>query len=373
MIRILQVLDTLDVCAGMTSVVVNYHRRIDRGRVQFDYLVFSKSKNGYDHEIEALGGHVYWIPRPGLNKTFRRDTTAFFSVHAKDYVALHCHMLWAPAVFGPFARKYGISHVIAHSHSTKFSDKPASALRNMGMVLLDRFWATHYMACSEDAKRLFYFVPKGSITILRNAIETERFAFDLEKRREARTALEADENTVLVGHVGRFSPEKNHGFLLKTFREFKRRVPNSKLILAGDGPLRAAIQRQVDQMNLRKNVVLLGTRNDMDCFYAGIDMLLLPSLFEGVPMVLLEAQASSLPCLVSTAVSSIADLTGLVRFYPLEAGEEAWANQMEELMERSSTIDRDWNTKKQFLEKGYDLTGAADFLADYYEKLDENV
>lgn len=371
MIRVLQVLDTLDACAGMTSVVVNYHRRIDRSRVQFDYLVFETGDASCQGEIEALGGRIYTIPRPGLSKLFFSQTEGFFSAHGKEYAAIHCHPIWAPGVFGHYARKYGIPHVIAHSHSTRFSDRPLSALRNRGMALMDKLWVDKYMACSEEAKELFYFVPRERVELLRNPVETERFRFDEARRRHARAGLGIGTDTVLVGHVGRFSPEKNHTFLLRVFSEFHRRQVDSRLILVGDGPLREETEAQIRALGLEDAVLLLGTRLDMENLYLAMDLLLLPSLFEGLPMVLLEAQAGGLPCLASDRVPRAADLSGLVHFEPLESEAGGWADWMEALLKGAPEAGRNGTDLTPFREKGYDLTSAAEYLTGYYEKLSE--
>lgn len=353
----------------MTGVIVNYYRKLDHKRVQFDFLYFDDNGQNYKKEIAQLGGKVYRISKPAISRKSHKEINEFFERHYGEFTAIHCHPVWAPAVFAPIARKNGIQHVIAHSHLNKCSENLFSAFRNYLMIRLAKPFVTEYMACSEEAKGVFPFVSKKNVTILNNAIDTDRFCYSEQSRKEVRKALGISDDTVLVGHVGRLVPMKNHEFLLRIFSEYRKIQVNSKLLLLGDGPLLQSINSKIKELELDESVILLKSRSDVQRFYSAMDIFVLPSLYEGLGVVLLEAQASGLNCIASDVVPDEAAVSGRLVYISLKSTPREWAVMIENILERDSSNRSENNVRKEFIKKKYDISIAAEFLMDYYEKL----
>lgn len=369
MVRILQVVANLGIKSGMTGVVINYHRFLDPSRVQFDYLYFDESETDYRQEIEQLGGRVFKISRPRMTQASTREIDRFFAAHEGEYTAIHCHPAWSPAVFARAAKRHGIQHVIAHSHNTKFSDKRLSAVRNGCLQTMAGLFATEFMACSEDAKKTFPLIPNKKIILLNNAIDTKRFVFNPVSRRRIRTEIGIDNKTILIGHVGRFVPQKNHKFLIEIFIQLRKSLPDAKLLLVGSGPLQGNVEQQIRKSALDTSVILLGERRDIADIYSAMDVFILPSVFEGLGIVLLEAQASGLPCIASDCVPNEAQVTPLLRFCSLKDPAGIWVREIQRAVEECNVERSSYDSISAFAEKHYDIASAADEFMNFYERL----
>lgn len=302
--RVLHFLPTLDVSSGSTVVVMNYYRYMDYDKVQFDFLYFEESDNNYIKEIERYGGRVYKIRRPDFSRTSISELTDLFEAHQNEWVALHCHPVYAAVAIGWFAKKSGINNIIQHSHSSRFGNTRKSGIRNYVISRLNFLIVTNYFSCSEEAAHLlgwkmFY---QKKMQILNNAINCERFRFKEEKRRKIREELGIAESTVVIGHSGRFSPEKNHNKLLNIFTEYYKRNQNSVLVLLGDGEEKFNILNQITKKNLQEKVLLLGRKDNPEDYLSAMDYFVFPSHFEGLSLALIEAQCNGLTCYVSENV-----------------------------------------------------------------------
>ena len=201
----------------------------------------------------------------------------------------------------PIAKRYGLEKFIVHCHATKYSDKTLNAARNRILCLPIRFMKVERFACSEAAGIFLYGkrrMNKGEIFILHNAIDSEKFQFDPIKRERIKLELKSQDKLV-IGHVGRFERQKNHEFLIKVFAEYQKQRNDSVLVLIGDGSLRKKVEMQVRNLGLEESVLFLGQRDDVADLYQGMDLFILPSRYEGVGVVLLEAQLAGLPCIAS--------------------------------------------------------------------------
>ena len=329
--RVLHIVSSLGSGSGVLSVLMNYHRQIDRTRLQFDYLSFRQTEGTYESEILTLGGRVYHCSRPSLAPAFQRELESFFRAHAGEYDIIHCHPLFASAVFAPAAKRHGVTRVIQHSHTSRFSAKPLSAARNFLTLLFFGRRATDYAACSEAAKRVFFWVKPQNVYLMENAIDLTHFAFSPEARSAIRNAYQIPEDAVVLGHVGRFSREKNHKFLLEVFAQYLLLQPSARLLLIGDGAEMDAVRRQAESLGCAGRVIFAGRTGEVARLYSAMDLFLLPSIFEGLGLVALEAQANGLPCLVSDRVPEEARLGPALSFLPLEAGSLAWAQALAEI------------------------------------------
>lgn len=347
--RILHVVSSLGTGSGVMAMLMNYHRHICRERLQFDYLSFRDTTGTYEEEIKALGGRVYHISRPSPGGSFRRQMDAFFREHQGEYDTMHCHPLYATVIFAPAAKRYGIRRVIQHSHTTRYSDKPLSAARNRLMLALFGRRATDFAACSREAKRIFFWKKPEEVFWLPNAIDLQRFAFSPEARRELRQRYQIPQETTVIGHVGRFSPEKNHLFLLEVFAGYLRSDPAARLLLVGDGAMQEQIRRSAEALGLGEKVIFAGRTDRVERYYAAMDVFAMPSVFEGFGLAAAEAQANGLPCVLSDRVPELADIGGHVRFLPIGQGTEPWILGLRQAAAAGRTetpVDPEWDIRR---------------------------
>ena len=365
MIRILHVVPSLNINSGMMSVIMNYYRSIDRTEIQFYFLYFSEMKDSHGEEIERLGGKTFFIKRPTFKPRDQKELRQFFNEHKGEYHAVHCHPIWSSIVVAKEAKRSGITHVIQHAHSTKYSEKKWSAIRNKVLICFMGFYATEYIACNNEAMRLFGRgrVRKGRVYVLPNAIDTEKYTFDEMLRSEARAEINAMPDTIVLGNIGRLAVEKNQCFTVEVFNAFRNCFPDSKLVLVGDGPYRKQVEKRITALGLEDKVQLTGKRRDIRRLLSGMDLFIMPSLFEGTPVSAVEARTAGLPCLLSDTITKGVDMDG-VRFLPIDESPERWAEEALKLAEEWKNHDRsDYDT---VVEHGFDIKTEAVKLQDYY-------
>lgn len=360
MVRVLHVHSSLAIRNGMLSVTENYRHYIDASKIHFDYLYFNDLPDNRRDEIESDGCKTFLLPFQDSKRPLG-TIDSFFSEHDGEYDILHCHPPFAPQVFGRAAKRHGVRHIIAHSHSTKFSDKRISAARNWLLSKFLGFFATDYIACSEEARVLFGKHGKEAF-ILRNAIDCVKYSFDPEARSLVRGELGIDDRTLLLGSVGRLAPEKNQVFMIELLNELKLRGVACKLALAGSGNCEANLRSKAECLKLNRDVLFLGNRADTPQLYSGYDVFLLSSLFEGVPLSALEAQASGLQCILSNCITREVGI-GNVLYLPINDGVELWV----EAIMASHSRRMDAAVSQELLKRaGYDIRCEANNLAKFY-------
>lgn len=296
MIRILQIVPSLNIGSGITNVILNWHKNIDRTKVQFDYLYFKEVIPNFEKEIEILGGKCYKLPYPSFVKPwiFINAVKNFFKTH--KYNTIHSHVIHLSFFFYPIAKFYGVKNIIHHSHNIKWSDKFLNGLRNRILFFFARPFITKKIACSDLAGKFLF---KKNYIVVNNGIDIEKFKFNQKVRDKLRKELNIEKKFV-IGHIGRFSHEKNHKFIIDVFYEIYKKNKDSILLLVGDGPLKKEIEQKVNKLNLSSNVVFTGTRSNVNDYYQAMDVFVLPSFQEAFPVVAVEAQTSGLPCLFSS-------------------------------------------------------------------------
>lgn len=226
--------------------------------------------------------------------------------------------------------------------------------------------ATHMFACSTAASKWLYKNRAERAILLKNGIECEKFQFSLEIREQIRTELQLNENTLVLGHVGRFNHQKNHSFLIDIFQEVNKMIPNSQLILAGDGPLLPTIKKKILELNLEGNVKLLGVRDDIHQLLQAFDIFVFPSLHEGLPVTLIEAQCAGLPCIISNHITTEVDMgVNLVSYLPL-SDLKIWCTTIKDLAIRSKSREA---LLSALSEKGYDIRNTAQSIGNTYLSL----
>lgn len=323
-IRVLQVLTNLD-RGGMETMTMNFYRHIDRERVQFDFLLHRSKEGDYEEEARSLGANVYRVPRQNpLNPGYWRALDSFFSEH--PYKVVHAQLDCMSALPLAVAKRHGVPVRIAHSHNSR-QDRDVKYPMKMVCKRFIRREATDLFACGVDAGRWMFGT--DDFTVVRNAIDIDAYAFDAERRGRVRARLGIGEGALVIGHVGRFVPAKNHSFALDVFAEVRKLRPDAVLVLAGDGELRAETERKAEELGISSCVLFLGVRPDVPDLMQAMDAFLMPSVYEGLPLVLVEAQAAGLPCLISDSIPTDCDLEGssMTRL-PLSAPIEHWAEAL---------------------------------------------
>lgn len=358
-IRVLHILQRME-AGGTQALLMNIYRKIDRTKVQFDFLVVYKEKQFYDDEIEKMGGHIYKLSfREDLNlPKFQKELADFFAQH-HEYQIVHCHAYTIGYFCLKAAKKAGIPVRIAHSHSNAAVHDVKLPLKLI-MQKLFTIYSTDLFACSEEAGKFAFKAKKFGI--VQNAIDSQKFIADANIREEIRKALRV-ENKFVVGHVGRMQPEKNHDFLIDVFAELKKSKPDAELILIGTGPLEDKVKGKVAEKGLSNCVHFLGNRKDMNRIYQAMDAFVFPSLFEGLGIVAIEAQAAGVPIVCSEGLPPETDITPIYRKLLLSDGAEKWANAALEMAQNPKAHT---NMQKYIIDAGFDMDAIAKYMESYY-------
>ncbi len=343
---------------GVESVVMNYYRHIDRNKIQFDFICDSDSTDIPYDEIKALGGKVIVVPP--YQHIFKYLTELKKIFKKNNYKIVHAH-LNTLSIFPLYAAKKALVPIrIAHNHSTTSKKEWKKNLIKNLLKPFSKIYATDYFACTEYAGKWLF--GKEDFYILNNAIDLEKFSFNNVIREKMRKELGVNKEAIVFGHVGRFVTSKNHKFIIKIFNSYHKKNNNSVLILVGQGPLMEEVKKEVKQLKLLSSVIFLGQRNDMDRLYQAFDLLLFPSLYEGLGMVLIEAQATGLPCITSNVVPTDAKVSNLIEFLPIaDSDEQIWVNSI-----KNKKIKSRKSQTKIVSSYGYNIKNEAHKLEEYY-------
>lgn len=342
---------------GITSVILNYLNNIDKTDIETDFVAINEISDEHRVALTQFGGSVFHIPR---KKNPLKYMWQLFKVLKKGkYDIIHIHGNSATMAFELLPAFFaGVKVRIVHSHNTTCSHM------KMHKLLKPLFNAlyTHGFACGEDAGRWLF--GKKDFTVLNNGIELSKYKFDENIRREYREKLSAGDMVVL-GHIGNFIAQKNHEFLIDSFAELLKRDKNYMLVLFSDGELFEKIQQKAYDLGISENMCFMGKSSEIAQYLQAMDMFLLPSHHEGLPVVLVEAQASGLNCLVSDKVAREANLSEQMIYLPIDDA-KVWA----EAIEKTEPTDRAENCKKwqqKIADKGYDIKANADKMKQLYE------
>lgn len=363
-IRILHVLGSLNL-GGAESRIMDLYRNMDRQEIQFDFLVHSSQKEHFDEEIEALGGRVYRVPRFRVYNLFsyKKAIKNFFNTH-HEFRAVHGHMTSTASIYLPIAKRAGIPITIGHARSAGVAGGLKGFMTRLIRYPL-KYRADYCLACSEKAGEAVYgkrWVNKGKVEVIPNAIDAKKYVYDEKVRTELRDKMGLSDKYV-IGHVGSFREAKNHTFLIKVFKQLYNKKNNAILLLIGEGALMESIKQQVSDEGLSEVVWFLGNKADVSPYYQIMDYLVFPSLFEGLPGSIVEAQTAGLRCLVSDTVTDEVGITELVEFYSLNRAAEEWAEHIMETCDymRDSKID---DIKKA----GFDVGEQTERYSKIYQK-----
>lgn len=354
---------------GVEAVTINYYRNIDKNKVQLDFICDEDSTNIPYEEIERMGGKVIIIP--SYSKLFKYHKALKRVLKEGNYKIIHSNINTL-SVFSLFAAKCaGVPIRIAHSHSTTNKKEKKKNLMKQVLRPFSKVFATDYMCCSELAGRWLFGnkeYDKGNVYLLNNAIDLDKFKYNESLRKKKRKELGIKDNTLVIGHIGRFVAQKNHDFLIDIFDEIHKKNNNSILLLAGQGPLMEDIKNKVKELNLDDNVKFLGQRNDANELYQAFDVFLLPSLYEGLPVVGVEAQAAGLLCYLSDDMTKETKVLDITKFMSLNNMPKEWADNILDDVKKYKRID----TSKEMTAKNFNIKEEAKKLEEYYLNLYNN-
>ncbi len=359
MIRVLQVVTYMG-RGGLETMLMNYYRHMNRDKVQFDFLVHRDFEADYDQEILSMGGKLFHVSRLiPWSRGYREKLKSFFHAHP-EYKIVHVHQDCLSSVALECAKECGILVRIAHSHNSNQDKNIKYIMKQHYRKKIPQF-ATELFACGKDAGDWMFTGHRYKI--LYNAINTSVYTYSFEKAVTIREKLHVEQNLV-IGHVGRFDAQKNHTFLLDIFSECVNIVPNARLLLVGDGEGRTQIQEKAKSLGLEEKVIFTGVRNDVADLLQAMDVFVFPSLYEGVPVTMIEAQASGLPCVISDGVPKDCVITsGLVTSMKLSDRPCDWAKHIAAQLNRKRE-----NHLEEIQAAGYDIVTAAKELENFYLK-----
>ncbi len=348
---------------GVESVVLNYFKFINKEKIQFDFICDSDSTDIPYDEIESLGGRVILIPP--YQKIFKYQKELKKILKDNNYKIVHSHIN-ALSIF-PLraAKKVGVPIRIAHSHSTSNKKEWKKNLVKNILKPFSKVYANKYMCCSELAGRWLFGnkeYDNGTVYLLNNAIDLDKYKYDEKIRNSKRKELKIKPSTFVVGHIGRFVEQKNHRFLIDIFNEIYKKNNDSILLLAGQGPLMDEIKEKVHNLGLDDNVQFLGQRNDANELYQAFDVFLLPSLYEGLPVVGVEAQASGLLCLFSDDMTKETKVLDSTIFMSLNNSADEWADMVLKSFKKFNRKD----TRKEISNNNFNIKVESSKLESYY-------
>ena len=373
-IRVLHVLGGTSL-GGAESRIMDLYRQMDREEIQFDFLVHSSAVRSfredapereaqyYDEEIKQLGGHIYVLPKFKVYNylTYKKAIQEFFKRH-HEFRVVQGHMTSTAGIYLPIAKRYGIPITAAHARSAGV-DRGLKGIATR-ILRIKLYKKTDYcFACSALAGASVFGkkqTDEGKVKIIYNAIDAEKYIYQPEKRKLMRKKLEV-EGKLVLGHVGRFAPPKNHSYLIEIFASLCGMREDVVLILLGDGPDRSAIEEKCSELGVREKVLFMGNCKQPEDYYQAFDIFLLPSLYEGLPGVLVEAQAAGLRCLVSDDVTREAQATDLVTYLDIEKPASVWADEIL----KQAHYDRS-NTYREVAKAGLDVKKQAEAYRYFY-------
>ncbi|SDN32386.1 Glycosyltransferase involved in cell wall bisynthesis [Paenibacillus sp. yr247] len=371
-LRILHIPGSMEV-GGVQSMIMNLYRRIDRTKIQFDFIYFCNETCHYDDEITQMGGRIFHCPsikEVGVIRSLK-ILTQIIQKGKYQYEVVHVHTQFNAGLSLLAARLAGVKKRICHAHSTSDAggDHYFRSMYRYMMRMLIRFNSTLKLACGELAGQYLYGSKesvRNDFTVFPNAIDLSQYDFiDVNISKAIRHKLGISEKELVLGNVSRFAEEKNHNFLIAIVEQLKKRIEEFKLILVGDGPLFEDIKQLVKKKGLEKHVLFLGVRSDVNQLMNIFDVFLLPSRYEGVALVLIEAQAAGIKSVVSTGVPKEVDMgIGGIQFISLENDISIWIDEI--LAEaRKPLIDKE-AALRNLIDRGYDITEGVKRVASIY-------
>ncbi|MGG2937776.1 glycosyltransferase family 1 protein [Bacillus pacificus] len=332
--RVLHIVSAMN-RGGAETLLMSIYRKIDRDRVQFDFVSHRSEECDFDGEIKEMGGKIFHISSLGQKGPWKYIKQLVKIMSQDQYVAVHVHTDYQGGVVALAAKIAGIKKRICHSHSNNWlmgsGVKAKVTLQVLKLII--KYAATDYCACSTEAATFLFgnrAVKKNRVYLLKNGIDVDQFSdWNMEAAYHLKRELQIPDKSKIIGHIGNFSESKNHFFILRILERLLQKDKNFVAVLVGDGPLRNAIELKAREMGIANHIWFLGVRSDIPRILQIFDVLLFPSLFEGFGIVTLEAQCSGVSCVVSDNVPQEVDMgANLVTFIHLEEELNVWLEEI---------------------------------------------
>jgi glycosyltransferase involved in cell wall biosynthesis len=363
-IKILTILADLNKCNGISSYVMNYYINLDKSKFQMDFIITGTDNcEEYINIIQKSGGNIYYITSPKLKTALKdiKKIKEFIKLNKDNYDIVHSHLINVGYFYLKYAKRYGIKVRVLHCHnSVTKNDNMVKEIRNKLFNFLAVKSANKYFACSKLAGN--YLFGNREFFVVNNGIDIQKFIYNQEIRNNYRKDMNL-ENKLVVGFVGRIAYQKNPSFLIDVFNEIHKENKESILIIIGDGNLEEEIKNKVKNLGLEEDVLFLGTRNDISSLMQAMDMFLLPSFFEGLPVTLIEAQAAGLTCYVSDTISKESKVIDSTTFIELDLNN--WKSIILDTYKNFERKDR----SKDLINNNFDIVTEAKKLEQLYIKI----
>ena len=356
--RILQVVRRMNY-GGLETLIMNLYRNMDRTEFQFDFIVDKEGE--YDAEIKKMGGKIFYIPY--ITDIGEKKLRDFFRNH-REYKIVHSHLDQVSGIIMKAAYLEQVPIRISHSHNTSNSNNFLGKIYKAYLQSMIGKYANTLFACSENAAKWLFKKRHKEAYIVNNGIEIQKFKFSDENRQEIRKSLDIKDDEEIWGHIGRFSKQKNHTFLIDIFYEYQKIYPNTKLLLIGAGELKTKIEKKVKQLGINKKVKFIGTVENPEKYYSAFDLMIFPSLYEGLSLVMVEAQVAGVPIFASSNIDHVTDITNTLHYLSLGITAREWAMHIIENKDKRNV--RNINKVKQ---KGFDIKDVAKELSYKYSNL----
>lgn len=326
MVKILQISPSINFCGGVENYIMNYYRLVNKSEFTFDFAYHLQSSPNFYDEIVSLGGKVYKLPEFSIKNIKKIEQELTKILTENHYDAIHCHQANGAFLYMKVAKKLGIKVRILHSHQTQAADKFTHKIRNLPLLYLGKKRSNVNFACSDLAGKFLY--GRKDFFVVNNAIDTTKFAFNEELRAKIRKELNISDDAFVIGHVGRFCNQKNQPMFISIAKNLlSSGFNNFKIVLVGNGETFDLINETIKKESLEKYFVLTGARTDTYTLYNVFDLFVLPSLYEGLPVVGVEAQYNGLRIITSTEVTKELNFSGNVRYLSLKSSKE-WADSI---------------------------------------------
>lgn len=361
-IRVLQVMSNMN-RGGAETMIMNVYRKIDRNEVQFDFVVHSNKKSAYEDEIKELGGKIFSFPNyKGSNHfEYKKAWNDFFKENI-DYKIIHAHKRSTASIYLKIAKKYQIKTII-HSHSASSKGGFASLVKKIFQLPL-RYRADYLFACSKNAGKWLFgkkAVDKGNFYVIKNAIDLNKFDYNKKIRENKRKEMGLD-NQFVIGHIGTFNEVKNQTFIIDIFNQIIKRCDDARLMLVGGGAMQNIIEKKITETKLQDKVILTGIRDDVAELLQAMDIFVFPSLYEGLPLTLIEAQAAGLNCIISDSITDEVKITSLIESLPLNEGVRKWTDKVLSFKDNNKR----GSVLAEMKKSGYNIDLTTEWLQEFY-------
>ena len=360
--RILHIVSAMN-RGGAETFIMNVYRTIDKEKIQFDFITQTNKKSDYDDEIHSLGGKIYNLPKRNM------DIIGYFNGLIKilrenpQYKVVHIHTDGATSIIDTICCIIcGIKVRIVHSHNTKTKRNKLNKVLSPFLNLT----TTNKLACSKDAGEWLFGksnIYSRKIEVIANGIEVDKFLYNENTRLKKRNELNISKKFV-VGHIGRFNIQKNHEFLIEVFYEIQKEKPDSVLLLIGKGELESKIKSKVEEKGITNKVKFLGMREDVSELLQAMDVFVFPSIYEGLPLTLIEAQASGIPIFKADSITDEVNITNLVSNLSLNIGAKKWAKN---ILNIENFSHKEMN--EEFKKSEFNIENSAQKLINIYIKM----